>query len=409
MATFEYTGRTTTGESVRGRMEALSSSGVAAELTSKGIIPLKIGESTGSGRPQLLEDLERWNHRRRIGLGDVIMFCRQMTTLTRAGVPITRGLRGLSETLRNPEFGRILASIADELEKGHNLANVLQRHPRIFSNLFVAIVHIGESSGRLEESFEALHGYLSLEEETRKRVKSALRYPIMVIGAIVVAIAVINVFVIPPFANLFESFGADLPWATKVLITTSRISTSYWHVGLIAIGFCVWLTKRWLESPEGRLAWHRRQLQIPRIGGILERAMLARFCRTLAITLGSGLPVTQCLSIAARAVDNDHVGERILAMREEIESGDTLTSAAHSSGLFTPLVLQMVAVGEETGAVEETLGEVAAYYEREVDYDLKQIGDAIEPIMIVVVGILVLGLALGVYLPMWEMTSASRG
>lgn len=407
MATYEYTGRTATGEAIHGRMEALSPSGVASELSAQGIVPLKIGQSTGP-KSAIFDDFQRWNDRRKISLTDVIMFCRQMTTLSRAGVPITRGLRGLSDTVRNPEFGRILEDIADQLEKGHELASVLQRYPKIFSSLFVSVVHIGESSGRLEESFEQLYGYLSLEEETRKRIKSALRYPIMVFASIGIALGVINIFVIPPFANLFSSFGAELPWPTQVLIATSDFSTRYWHIACALVLLGVWGLRKWLETPEGRFAWDRFQLRLPKIGPILERALLARFCRTLAITLGAGLPVTQCLSIAARAVDNESVGQQIDEMRQDIEAGDTLTSAAHASRLFTPLVLQMMAVGEETGAVEDTLGEVASYYEREVDYDVKQIGDAIEPIMIVIVGVLVLGLALGVYLPMWEMASASK-
>lgn len=408
MATFEYTGRTAAGESIRGQAEAASISGVAADLSAKGIIPLKIGP-VGGQHSEISSKLQRWWHRRKISLTDVIMFCRQMTTLTRAGVPITRGLRGLSDTMRNPEFGRVLGEVADQIEKGHELASVLGRYPDIFSNLFVAVVHIGESSGRLEESFEQLHGYLTLEDETRKQIKSALRYPTMVLVSIVVAIGVINVFVIPPFAKLFAGFGADLPWATQILITTSQATTQYWHVCVCILLLTWWLGRKWIVSPEGRLAWHRAQIQLPLIGTILHRALLARFCRTLAITLGSGLPVTQCLSIAARAVDNDHVGRQIIDIREDIESGDTLTSAAYSSGLFTPLVLQMLAVGEETGAVEGTLAEVASYYEREVDYDLKQLSASIEPIMMVFVGGLVLILALGVYLPMWEMASAARG
>ena len=408
MATFEYSGRTSSGEAVHGQVEAVSVTTVAADLASQGITPLKIEEAAASSS-ELFERISRWWHLRKISLTDVIMFCRQMTTLTRSGVPITRALRGLSETLRNPEFGRVLSELADELEKGHELASALARHPKIFSSLFVAVVHIGESSGRLEDAFEQLHGYLTLEDETRKRLKSATRYPTMVIGSIVVAISVINVFVIPPFARLFAGFGEDLPMATRILITTSEITTNYWYVFAVAIGFAGWSLRRWVESPEGRLAWDRYKLVVPTIGSILERALLARFCRTLAITLGAGLPVTQCLSIAARAVDNEHVGRRISEMRGDIESGDSLTAAAHASSMFTPLVLQMISVGEETGAVEETLAEVASYYEREVDYDLRVVSDAIEPIMLIFVGALVLGLALGVYLPMWEMASAARG
>ncbi|MEM9173637.1 MAG: type II secretion system F family protein [Myxococcota bacterium] len=406
MAVFEYTGRSASGETIRGKVESISMSSVAADLTSKGIVPVRITPAD-SAQTAITASLERWWHRRRITLVDVIMFCRQMTTLARAGVPITRGLRGLSDTMRNPEFGRILAEVADQLEKGHELAGVLQRYPDVFSNLFVAVVHIGESSGHLEESFEQLYSYLTLEDETRKRIKSALRYPTMVLVSMVISIAVINVFVVPPFAKLFAGFGSDLPWATQLLISTSDIMTRFWHVGIFLLIFAAWLFRKWIATKNGRFAWHRAQLRLPKIGGILQRALLARFCRTLSITLGAGLPVTQCLSIASRAVDNEFVGRQVLEIREDIESGDTLTAAAHASGLFTPLVMQMLSVGEETGAVEDTLAEVAGYYEREVDYDLKTIGDAIEPIMMVFVGALVLVLALGVYLPMWEMSSAS--
>lgn len=408
MAVFEYSGRTSSGDPIRGQVEAVSVTTVASDLAAKGITPLRIDVAAASSS-ELVESLQRWWNLRKISLTDIIMFCRQMTTLTRSGVPITRALRGLSDTLRNPELGRILAELADELEKGHELASALARHPKVFSNLFVAVVHIGESSGRLEDAFEQLHGYLELEDETRKRLKSATRYPTMVIVSIMAAIGIINVFVIPPFSKLFAGFGEELPMATQILISTSEITTQYWYVFVGGAGLAWWSVGRWLESPEGRLTWDRYKLRLPAIGSILERALLARFCRTLSITLGSGLPVTQCLSIAARAVDNAYVGGRISEMRSDIEAGDSLTSAAHSSNMFTPLVLQMVSVGEETGAVEETLADVASYYEREVDYDLKQVSDAIEPIMLIFVGVLVLGLALGVYLPMWEMASAARG
>ena len=408
MAFFEYTGRSSTGEAIRGRIEAASTSGVAAELAAKGIVPVRIEES-GLAGDDMASALSRWWNRRSIDLVDVIMFCRQMVTLSRAGVPITRGLRGLSDSMRNPEFARILGEVAEELEKGRELASVLQAYPDVFSNLFISVVHIGESSGRLQESFEQLHGYLELEDETRKRIKSAFRYPTMVLIAMVVSVAVIDIYVVPPFANLFSSFGSDLPWATKLLISTSELTTAYWHIGLSMLFCAVWLLRKWHATPQGRMQWDRLVLGVPKIGGILERALMARFCRTLAITLGAGLPVTQCLSIAARAVDNEFVGDQIHDIRRDIEAGDSLTAAAYSSGLFTPLVLQMLSVGEETGAVEDTLSEVAGYYEREVDYDLKTLGDAIEPIMMIFVGALVLVLALGVYLPMWEMASAAKG
>ena len=264
MPTFEYTGRSASGESIRGQVEAASISGVASDLAAKGIVPLNI-DVAGAQQAEWLGDVQRWWHRRRISLVDVIMFCRQMTTLAKAGVPITRGLRGLSETMRNPEFGRVLGEVAEQLEKGHELASVLGRYPDIFSNLFVAIIHIGESSGRLEESFEQLHGYLTLEDETRKRIKSALRYPTMVVISMIVAVGVIDIFVVPPFAKMFEGFGSELPWATKLLITTSELTTGFWHVGLAALLLTVWFARKWVATEEGRLGWHRFQLRLPRI------------------------------------------------------------------------------------------------------------------------------------------------
>lgn len=408
MATFEYSGRDAAGTAIRGHLDAASPAGVAAELVGRGIVPLRIAVA-GTETPPLFADLTRWWHARSIGLPDVVMLCRQMATLLRAGVPITRSLRGLGETMRNPELKRTLLDAAEQIEKGHELASVLQRHPHVFSNLFVAIVHIGETSGKLDESFERLHGYLALEDETRKRIKSALRYPTMVLVAIAIAIAVINVFVVPPFAKLFASFGTDLPWPTRALMATSRFTSDYWYFAVAGGLAGGWWLRSFLATDAGRRTWHRWQLRLPRFGAVLERALLARFCRTLAITLRAGLPITQCLSIAARAVDNDWVAERVVEMRSDIEAGETLTAAAHASRLFTPLVLQMMAVGEETGSVESTLADVADYYEREVDFDLKRMTELIEPILIVVVGVLVLGLALGVYLPMWELASASRG
>lgn len=227
MPVFQFDGRTASGDAIRGRIESGTTSGVAAELATRGIVPLRI-EPAEERAVDLLVRLRAWNDRRRISLTDVIMLCRQLTTLVRAGVPITRGLRGLSETMRNPELGRVLAEVADQLEKGHELAGILQRHPDIFSNLFVAIVHIGESSGRLEESFQQLHDYLTQEEDTRRRVKSALRYPTLVLVSIVIAIGVINLFVVPAFAQLFASFGAELPWATRLLISSSAFATAWW-------------------------------------------------------------------------------------------------------------------------------------------------------------------------------------
>ena len=328
MASFRYEGRGQGGKVVAGRMSAGSSEAVAGELAGMGVTPVRIVLIDEDSDP--LEGLRRWWRMRRITAPDLLMFCRQMYTLSRAGVPIIRILRGLAETSRRPELGEVLDDVASKLESGHELAGAMQQHPLVFSNLFVSIIHVGEAAGRLEEAFRQLYEYLELEEETRKRIKSATRYPILVLVAITIAVGIINVFVIPPFAKLFAGFGADLPWATKLLIATSQFSVNYWpHVlaGAVAGWFGL---RHYLQSEDGGLRWDRFKLRLPVIGSILERALLARFCRTLAMTLQAGLPITQSLAVAARAADTRPVAQPIPALLSEIQHGHTPPNAAHA-------------------------------------------------------------------------------
>lgn len=392
---------------MQGRIEAASPDLAASQLALRGITPLRIQPAVE--KQSLRGRASGFWPSPRVKLADLTMLTRQMYSLTKAGVPIIQTLRGLVETTRSPELARVLEDLALQLQSGRELAASMQRHPRVFSNLYVSVIHVGESVGRLEESLLELYQYLELEEETRKRVKSATRYPMLVVVAIIAALIIINLFVIPPFARMFAGFGRDLPWATLLLIGFSNLSVKYWPHCLVtgAAGFLA--ARRYVRTAAGSLHWDRLKLRLPIMGSILERALLARFCRTLSVTLSSGLPVTQSLSVASRTVDNRWVGGRVLAMRAAIERGETLTRAANASELFPSLVLQMMRVGEETGSVDDVLREVAEFYEREVDYELKRIGDSIEPILISTIGAIVLVLALGVYLPMWDMAAAARG
>ncbi len=387
-------------------MEGLSPDGVATELLAQGITPLGIHE-TQTGADLQVRFL-RWWYQRQISLTDLVMFSRQMSSLSRAGIPIIRTLESIASTCRNVEFRRILHEIANRLQAGHELAASMQQYPRVFSSLYVSIIHIGESVGRLDEAFLQLSKYLELEEETLKRIKSASRYPTFVLISIVVAIAIINIWVIPPFSAMFESFGAGLPWATKLLLQTSKWSVAYWHYVLAVLGTAAYAFHRFISTEKGHLWFDRLKLRAPITGSIQERALLARFARTFAVTLNAGIPATHALAVVSRAVDNRYVGDKILGILESVERGETLTNAARDSDLFPPLVLQMLAIGEDTGAVSDMLIQVAEFYEGEVDYDLKRISESIEPILIVFVGGVVLLLALGVYLPMWEMASASH-
>jgi MSHA biogenesis protein MshG len=406
MALFKYKGRTTRGESIEGNIEAPSADAVATQLFNSGITPIDINETVASKDP--LEGLKR-RFANKVKIEDLILFSRQMYTLMKAGVPIIRSITSLAGSTRNQAFVEALEDIVDNLEAGRELSAAIGRHPKIFSNLFVSIINVGENTGRLDEAFLQIAEYLELEKETRDRIKTAMRYPVLVISAIIIAIVIINIVVIPQFARVYEGFGAELPWATKFLIGISNFMVTYWYWLLAGFISTIIAIVLYIRTENGRFKWHKMKLRIPVIGGVITRALLARFARSFAMATRSGVPLIQTMTVVARAVDNDFVADRILSMRNGVERGDTLTRTAAATNLFTPLVLQMMAVGEETGQVDELLEQVGEYYEREVDYDLKTLSSAIEPILLVAIGIMVLVLALGVFLPMWDLATAARG
>lgn len=407
MPLFFYKARNPRGDAVQGRLEATSADAVANQLLNSGVTPIDIVEA--QPRKDVLFELRQRLASRHPTLDDLILFSRQMYTLMRAGVPIIRALTGLAENLRNPRFAGILRDLVASLESGRDLTSALSRHPDVFNNLFVSIIHVGETTGRLDEAFLQLSLYQEQEKDIRDQIKAALRYPMTVIGAIIVAVGIINVYVIPQFVNLFHSLHAELPLPTRILMATSQFTVHYWYVLLVAGLALIGGTVFYVRSEGGRYRWDKFKLRLPIVGHILLRATLARFARAFTLAMRAGVPIVQTLSVVSRAVNNSYVGDRILSMRNGVERGDNLTRTAAATNLFTPLVLQMLAVGEETGAVDEMLEQVADFYEREVDYDLKRLSSAIEPVLIVVIGAIVLVLMLGVFLPLWDMAAAARG
>ncbi len=404
MPLFQYKARSSRGDLLEGQIEAASADSVAAQLLSGGVTPIEIVESQGTGG-----DAGGWLKalgRHRPDLPDLILLCRQMYSLLKAGVPIVRGIRGLAQSTPNPVMVEVLDDIADDLESGRELSSALARFPDIFMPLFQSMVRVGENTGRLDEVFMRLGEYLEFDRETRERIKTALRYPTMVIVAIAIALGIINVLVIPAFAAVFEKSNVPLPLATRVLIAVSDFFVAWWMQMLAAIAIALAGARHYVRTERGRYQWDKLKLRIPVFGSIVQRATLARFARSFALAYRAGVPLIQALTVVGRAVGNEYVADRVLEMRNGIERGDTLTRTAAATGLFTPLVLQMLAVGEETGSVDDLLEEVAGFYEREVDYEIKNISDAIEPILIVAVGVMVLVLALGVFLPMWDLATA---
>lgn len=409
MSQFHFTGRDAQGSKVSGSREAGSADSLASELLAERITPLTIEEQAQASDNDVFAQLKESLRRKHVDLEELIIFCRQMYSLSKAGVPIIRAIGGLAESSRNLYLREVLQAVRSDLEGGQGMAVALNAHPRVFNTLFVSMISVGENTGQLDQAFRQLSVYLELERETRKRIKQATRYPLFVLSAMAVALVVINLFVIPAFAKVFAQFKADLPWATQILIGTSQFFQDFWWLLALLFGGSLFGFFKWIETDAGALKWDQIKLRLPIVGGIFERIALARFTRTFAMMYRAGVPLLQTLSINSASVGNRYIGQAILAMREGIERGEALTRTASASGLFTPLVLQMMAVGEETGALDDLFVEVADFYEQEVDYDLKQLADAIEPILIVAMGVLVLILALGVFLPMWELASAAKG
>ena len=406
MALFEYKGRTSQGDLINGRVEADSADAVATQLFNSGITPIDI--ATARVQSDAFRQISLAFGARRPTHDDVLLFTRQMYSLNKAGVPLIRGLIGLRESTRNAVLSAAINDVVESLEAGRDLATSLTRHPKIFNPLYISMVRVGENSGRLMESFDQLYKYMVVEKETRKQVTSALRYPIMVVAAIVVAVMILTVKVIPTFAQIFERVDLELPFFTRVILAISGFMANWWLVLLIAaiagfIGF-----RLWIKTEEGRYRWDKMKLGFPIAGNIILRATLARFSRAFAMAYRSGVPMIQTLTLCSRAVDNEFVGARIADMRNGVERGESISRTANATGMFTPLVMQMMAVGEETGALDDMLDETADFYEREVDYDVKNLASYIEPVLTIAIGVMVLILALGIFLPMWDLTQIAR-
>mgnify|MGYP000047018889 FL=1 len=406
MLRFAYTGRTQSGDKTQGFLEADNAAACASSLLKNGISPIAIHETDQAER--------RGAKPKGSGLFapavkpiDVQLFSRQLYTLMRAGVPILRSLTGLIESTTNAAFASVIASLKESLEAGRDLSTAMRQHPGVFSPFYVAMVRVGEATGRLDEIFLRMFEHLEFERETRARIKEALRYPGFVLIAMVVAVTVINVFVIPAFAKVYAGLGAELPLMTRILIETSRITIEYGWLMLAGLVLAIVGFRLWRASPDGRLIWDRYKLKIPLTGSIVLRSTLARFARTLALSLKSGIPAAQALSVVAEVTDNAWIASRVEQMRNGIERGESILRTAQNAAVFNSVVLQMIAVGEETGSIDELMQEVAGMYEREVDYEIKTLAARIEPLIIAAMGGVVLVLALGVFLPMWDLASVA--
>ena len=404
MPAFAYRGRDARGGLVTGRLEGADTGAVADQLLAIGVTPVEIapaGESAAFAAP------EWW---RRLSAApitdvDVMLFSRQMYALLKAGVPIMRALAGLQQSANNRSLAEVIGELRASLDAGRELSAAMRSHPQVFSPFYISVIRIGETTGELDQSFNRMFEYMEFDKEIRDRIKSAVRYPIIVLVVIAAAVAIVNFAVIPAFAKIFEAQKVPLPLLTRMLIATSNFFLDYWPLMLAALAVAIVGAQMYIATEQGRYWWDRYKLRLPLAGPIILRATLARFARGMALAIRAGVPIVQAMSVVAEVVSNTYMALRIRNMRDGIERGETVLRTSSAAGIFTPVVLEMIAVGEETGELDDLMTEVADMYEREVDYEIKNLAANIEPILTVALGAMVLILALGVFLPIWGLGS----
>ncbi len=405
MPSYRYKGRDKNGQLVEGSIEAATPNSVAIKLSSIDIMPISIIVTQNS------QTVEEWMMKL-FGVGlptteDLIIFSQQMYSLLKAGVSLIYGLKVIAETTKHTVFRNVITDVIISLESGFSFSKALKKYPLVFHPLMTAMVEVGENTGQLEAAFLQIKGYLETEKSTRQRIKTAIRYPLIVVVAIIMAIVIINVMVIPAFRDFFTAFGSNLPLPTRILIAMSDIFVHHgWLIiillGLISIGAMIYA-----HTPKGEWWTSYLKLKIPFVGSIIRRSIYARFCRAFSMAMSSNVPLMQAFKVVANIADNPYLEQKIFMMRHGIEKGESLYKAAKESQIFSPIALQMMAVGEETGEVDKILLDIAFYYERDVDYDLKKLGDLLEPVLIIIIGMMVLVLALGVFLPMWDISTVA--
>ncbi|MBF0281376.1 MAG: type II secretion system F family protein [Zetaproteobacteria bacterium] len=397
MSIYTYRGRDGHRQLHKGVLEADGIADVVEQLQMRGITPIQIyrDKYRAKNTPIYFKDP--------VPVMELILFCRQLHTMLKAGVPIISALEALQKSIEHAAFIDVLQSLRKSLDSGQELSMAMREHPRVFSSIFIHMVKMGEMTGNLDAIFLALYDHLIFEKDMKTRISSALRYPMFVMIAIAMALLVVNMFVIPAFANVFAGFNAELPLMTQILVSTSDWTLAYWPWMFAVIGLAIVAVRYWISTEAGRYQWDSMKLKIPVIGKIIFKASLARFARGMAMSYNSGIPMVQGLSMIGMVVDNSFMLVRIESMRVGIERGEHLSTAAKSANVFTPAVLQMIAIGEQTGDISGLMTDIAELYERDVDYEIKSLAEQIEPILIAVMGVLVTMLAFGIFLPIWDL------
>jgi len=403
MPSYHYRARDKFGKAVNGIMGADSQNAIASKLAAMGYVPIVIEEAGKEDQlSKFIGSLQR------VGFQDLNMFTRQLAVLQKAGLSILMGLNSLKDQASNKTLKDILGQVIRDIEGGSNLSAALAKHPAVFNALYVNMIKAGETGGRLDEALARLTVIGEHDEVFRMRVKSATRYPLLVVCAIIIGFIVLTTLVVPRFANIYSQFSTALPMPTQILLWINSAVTKYWWISILVLGALTFGFNKLINTKKGRFWWDGLILKVPVFGPLILKLALSRFARITGILMRSGVPLLKVLELAGEGTGNVVISRAIDDIRVSVNEGKGMTEPMKASSLFPPTVIQMVSVGEGTGKLDELLLHVADYYDSQVDYVTSNLATLIEPILILVLGCAVLFMALGIFLPMWNLMSLFR-
>jgi type IV pilus assembly protein PilC len=405
MAKFSWEGKNRAGQVQKGEMEAPNEAAVNAQLRRNGIMPTKVKER-GKG---LDVELKIPGFAPKITTKDLVVFTRQFATMIDAGLPLVQCLDILGRQQDNKTFKGILVNVKEAVESGSTFADALKKHPKAFDDLYVNLVAAGEVGGILDTILNRLAAYIEKALKLKKQVKSAMTYPTTIIGIAVLVIAVILVFVIPAFEKMFADFGGSLPMPTQIVINMSNFIQKYILVIIAGIFFTIWGVKRIYRTKAGRAAIDKWALKVPVFGILIRKVAVAKFTRTLGTMISSGVPILDGLDIVAKTAGNKTVETAIYKVRQSISEGKTIAEPLEESGVFPPMVCQMIAVGEQSGAIDTMLNKIADFYDNEVDDAVSNLTAMMEPLLMLFLGTTVGGLVIAMYLPIFKLAGTVGG
>jgi type IV pilus assembly protein PilC len=396
---FTYKAINQNGEILQDQMEGSNTMAVAISLKQQGLFVIDVKEQSTISEKDIFAPFKK------IKLRDLVVFSRQFSTLINAGMPIVRALYVLSEQSENKKLEDVIDAVRGDVEAGLSLSEALEKHPEAFNRLYVEMVRAGEIGGMLDGVLLRIADQLEKEADLRRKVKSAMVYPLFVLGFAFLTLTFLLIFIVPIFGRIFEDLGGTLPLPTRIVMAVSDILTSFWGILVyLALGVALFLFLRWKKTERGRKVWGRVSLKIPaKIGEVIQKVALARFARTLGTLSAAGVPILQALEITATSSGNWVVERALLKSRDAIREGIPIYKPLESEPVFPPMVTRMIAVGEETGDVDGMLGKIADFYESEVDATVKALTSIMEPLMIVVVGGIVGVIVISMYLPMFKI------